>query len=113
MTFAESVRTCFKKYADFTGCASVSEFWWWVLFTFLASAVLGVFSNKLQAAFSLLTFLPGFAVGARRLHDTDRSGWLQLLMLVPIIGWILLIIWWVQDSKVPNRYAADAQQVPL
>lgn len=113
MTFVDSIRTCFKKYADFNGCASVSEFWWWVLFTLIAGAVLSIFSHKLQAVFSLLTFVPGIAVGARRLHDTDRSGWLQLLMIVPIIGWILLIVWWVQDSKVPNRYSAEPQQVSL
>jgi uncharacterized membrane protein YhaH (DUF805 family) len=113
MTFVDSIRTCFKKYADFNGCASVSEFWWWVLFTVIASAVLGIFSYKLQAAFSLLTFVPGIAVAARRLHDTNRSGWLQLLMIIPIIGWILVIVWWVQDGKVPNRYCAEAQQAVL
>lgn len=109
MTFVESIRTCFKKYADFNGCASLSEFWWWILFTFIAGALLGVFSNKLSLAFSLVTLLPGFAVGARRLHDTDRSGWLQLLYLVPLIGWIFLLVWFVQDGKSPNRYSNEAQ----
>jgi uncharacterized membrane protein YhaH (DUF805 family) len=113
MTFVDSIRTCFKKYADFNGCASVSEFWWWVLFTVIASFVLGIFSYKLQAVFSLLTFVPGIAVAARRLHDTDRSGWLQLLMIIPVIGWILVIVWWVQDGKVPNRYCAEAQEAVL
>jgi uncharacterized membrane protein YhaH (DUF805 family) len=61
--------------------------------------------------FSLLTFLPGLAVAARRLHDTNRSGWLQLLILIPVIGWILVIVWWVQDGKVPNRYCGDTQEL--
>lgn len=107
MNFADAIQTCFKKYADFNGCASRPEFWWWVLFTFIAAGVLGALSQKLSAAFSLATFLPSIAVGARRLHDTDRSGWLQLLGLIPIVGWILLIIWCAEPGK-PNRYGAPA-----
>jgi uncharacterized membrane protein YhaH (DUF805 family) len=111
MTFVDSIRTCFKKYADFTGCASVSEFWWWILFTILAGIVLEMVSHKLSILFSLLTFLPGIAVAARRLHDTNRSGWLQLLFLIPVIGWILVIVWWVQDGKVPNRYCPETPEL--
>jgi uncharacterized membrane protein YhaH (DUF805 family) len=110
MTFVESIRTCFKKYADFTGCAPISEFWWWMLFTIVTGLVIDTVSPKLSLVFSLLTFVPGIAVGARRLHDTNRSGWLQLLILIPIIGWILMIIWWVQDGKVPNRYCTETQE---
>ena len=104
MTFFESIRTCFTKYADFKGCAGRSEFWWWVLFYILASAALGLVSQVLAGIFSLATLLPYIAVTARRLHDTDRSGWLQLLALIPLIGWIILIIWCVQEGKQPNRF---------
>jgi len=104
MTFVESVTTCFSKYADFNGRAARSEFWWWVLFNFVASLVLKLVSVKLSLLFSLATLLPYIAVAARRLHDTDRSGWLQLLGLIPIVGWILLLIWYVQEGKSPNRY---------
>jgi uncharacterized membrane protein YhaH (DUF805 family) len=113
MTFADSIRTCFTKYADFKGCASLSEFWWWILFTFLAGAALGVISDKASAVFSIGTLLPTIAVGARRLHDTNRSGWLQLLWLIPVIGWIILIVLLVQDSKVPNRYCAESAEVSI
>jgi uncharacterized membrane protein YhaH (DUF805 family) len=109
MTFVESIRTCFTKYADFKGCASVSEFWWWTLFTFIASMAIGVVSNSASYAFTIATFVPGIAVGARRLHDTDRSGWFQLLWLIPLIGWVVLIVFLVQDSKVPNRYCGETQ----
>ena len=47
----------------------------------------------------LVFFLPYIAAGSRRLHDIGKSGWLQLLMIVPIVGWILLIIWWATDTK--------------
>jgi uncharacterized membrane protein YhaH (DUF805 family) len=113
MTFAESIRVCFAKYADFKGCASLSEFWWWVLFTFLAGAAIGVISDRASAVFSIATFLPSIAVGARRLHDTDRSGWFQLLWLIPLVGWIILIVLLVQDSKAPNRYCSDATEVSI
>jgi uncharacterized membrane protein YhaH (DUF805 family) len=106
MTFIEAVKICFSKYADFNGCASRPEFWWWVLFTFLAAAALQSFSRDLSGLFSIGTCLPSIAVTARRLHDTDRSGWLQLLWLIPVIGWILLIIWCAEAGK-PNRYGAS------
>lgn len=108
MTFTESVKTCFTKYADFKGCASKSEYWWWALFVFVGTIALGVISDKLSAAFSIATLLPYLAVGTRRLHDTDRSGWQQLWSLVPIVGWILLLIWLIADSKQPNRFSNQA-----
>ena len=58
--------------------------------------------------FSLAVLLPNIAVGARRLHDTDRSGWLQLIALIPLIGWIVLIYWYAQPSKEPNRFGSAA-----
>jgi uncharacterized membrane protein YhaH (DUF805 family) len=106
MTFFESIKTGFSKYADFNGRASLSEFWWWVLFVFLASAATSMVSPVVSGLFSLGVLLPNIAVGARRLHDTDRSGWLQLVALIPLIGWLLLIYWCVQPSKDPNRFGA-------
>ena len=106
MTFGESIRTCFSKYAAFGGRASRSEFWWWFLFTFLVSAASGIVNDMLSALFSLGVLLPSLAVGARRLHDTDRSGWFLLLWLIPLIGWIILIVWAVQEGKEPNRYSS-------
>jgi uncharacterized membrane protein YhaH (DUF805 family) len=107
MTFFESIKTCFSKYADFNGRASRSEFWWWALFVFLASAATGVVSHIASALFSLAVLLPYIAVATRRLHDTDRSGWLQLVALIPIIGWIVMIYWCVQPGKDPNRFGSS------
>ncbi|MDA8259800.1 MAG: DUF805 domain-containing protein [Betaproteobacteria bacterium] len=104
MTFGESIKTCFSKYAEFNGRASRSEFWWWFLFTFLVSAGAGMVSETLSGLFSLAVLLPGLAVGARRLHDTDRSAWFLLLWFIPIIGWIVLLVWAVQEAKEPNRF---------
>jgi len=104
MTFGESIQTCFSKYADFSGRASRSEYWWWVLFVFLATVITGIVSDKLSALFSLAVMLPGLAVGARRLHDIDKSGWLQLLYFIPLLGWVILVYWAIQEGREPNRF---------
>ncbi len=106
MTFGESIRTCFSKYAMFDGRASRSEYWWFFLFTFLASAALGYISQTLSGLFSLGILLPSLAVGVRRLHDIDKSGWFLLLSFIPIIGWIILIFWATQEGKEPNRFSS-------
>ena len=113
MTFGESISTCFSKYATFDGRAPRSEYWWFVLFTFLASVATGMVSQMLSGLFSLAVLLPSLAVGVRRLHDIDKSGWFLLLGLIPIVGWIILIVWAAQEGKEPNRFsAATANQVP-
>ncbi len=106
MTFGESISTCFSKYATFDGRASRSEYWWWFLFTFLASAAAGIVSQSVSGLFSLAVLLPSLAVGVRRLHDTDRSGWFLLLWFIPLIGWIILVVWAVQEGKEPNRFSS-------
>jgi uncharacterized membrane protein YhaH (DUF805 family) len=105
MNFGDAIQTCLRKYADFTGTAKRSEYWWFVLFLVIGSAILGVISNKLSLVFTLLTLLPSLAVAARRLHDIDRSGWWQLVGLIPLVGWLIMIYWLVQPSQ-PNRYGA-------
>ena len=107
MTFGESISVCFKKYVGFDGRAARSEFWWFALFTFLVSLALGIISQSLSSLFSLAVLLPSLAVGSRRLHDTDRSAWFLLLWLVPVIGWIILIVWAIQEGKEPNRFSAS------
>jgi len=112
MNFSDSIQTCFTKYADFNGTASRPEFWWFTLFLWVASMMINFFGGgMLSFLFSAGTLVPSIAVGARRLHDTDRSGWLQLLWFVPVIGWILLVVWLAQEGKA-NRYGAPAEAVP-
>ena len=106
MTFGESISVCFKKYVGFDGRAARSEFWWFALFTFLVSLALGIVSQSLSSLFSLAVLLPSLAVGSRRLHDTDRSAWFLLLWLIPVIGWIILIVWAIQEGKEPNRFSS-------
>lgn len=105
MNFQESIQLCFQKYADFNGRAKRPEFWWFELFLFLVNLVLGVVSDMLPALFAIATILPSLAVGARRLHDINKSGWFQLLWLIPILGWIVLIYFLVQEGETQaNQY---------
>jgi uncharacterized membrane protein YhaH (DUF805 family) len=103
MNFIDALQSCFVKYANFKGAASRSEFWWWFVFTLIVTATFEALSHSLAAVFSFATFLPSIAVTARRLHDVDRSGWWQLLYLLPVIGWVVLICFCAEPTQ-PNRY---------
>ena len=115
MDFQTSIKTCFKKYADFSGRAPRSEFWWFELFLWIAMIVAAIIDTMMLGysfedygpiyiIYCVVTFLPAIAVGARRLHDINRSGWWQLLYIT-LIGIILLIIWWatVGENKKNNH----------
>ena len=99
MTFQESIKTCFNKYADFNGRASRSEFWWFVLFTVGVSLIASLVFAPLSIVFGLAVILPSLSVGARRLHDTGRSGWWQLIGLIPVIGLIIMVVFMAQEGK--------------
>src|SRR6267142_5017453 len=95
MPIVDAVKACLTKYADFSGRATRTEYWWFFLAVLLGSAAASLIAFRVYALFSLATMLPMIAVGARRLHDTNRSGWWQLLALVPF-GVILVIVFLVQ-----------------
>lgn len=111
MGFQDSIRTVLSKYATFTGRAGRPEFWWFVLFNFLVNLVTSIIdgavfgSPVLNTVTGLALILPSIAVGVRRLHDIDRSGWWLLLGLIPVIGWIVLIYFNVQPGQQgDNRF---------
>jgi uncharacterized membrane protein YhaH (DUF805 family) len=100
-----------QKYAVFSGRAKRTEYWLWVLFTSIIEAVLLALSVVIGEWFLIVAYLyvlatviPSLAVGARRLHDTRRSGWWQLIGLVPLIGPIVLLIFFVMGSDDDNQY---------
>jgi uncharacterized membrane protein YhaH (DUF805 family) len=118
MTFGEAVKAGFDNYVKFDGRASRPEFWWWVLFAFLVSvaarlldAALGI--HFLYAIAGLGLFLPGLGVSIRRLHDTNRSGWWILIGLIPIIGFIVLLVFYIQESDAgDNQYGPPPPSAP-
>jgi uncharacterized membrane protein YhaH (DUF805 family) len=106
MTFQESIRTCFTKYADFSGRAVRSEYWWFALFLVIASLVTQAIHPILGIIFCLGTIVPSLAAAARRLHDTNRSGWWQLIAFLPVIGIIILIVFLAQEGKPQESVVA-------
>ena len=118
MSFTEAISAVLGKYAVFSGRARRSEYWWWVLFQSLLLAVvqLAVFAiwagdGNAGLAFTLLgiinlgLLLPSLGVFIRRLHDTGRSGWWFWIGLIPLIGFIVLLVFLVQEGDAgPNEY---------
>ncbi len=105
MTFMESIDICFKKYADFNGRASRAEFWWWILFTFICSAVLTPVSEYVAGLFQLVVLVPTLAVSWRRLHDIGRAGGFFFIGLIPLVGWIFVLIWYATPTQpFQNRF---------
>jgi uncharacterized membrane protein YhaH (DUF805 family) len=151
MTMIEATKACFSKYFQFSGRARRAEYWWFYLFTVLVSVALGFVDaliigaplasslegfDVLSSVWSLVTIIPSSSAAARRLHDTDRTGWWQLLVLLPmltlflpyvrfsdatanptvlivgavgmVIGAILLLVWLAsRGTQGPNRFGPD------
>ena len=109
-----------KKYADFSGRARRTEYWLFVLFSMVIAMVLGVVDYVLGTPgiigliFALAILIPSIAVGVRRLHDTDRSGWWLLIAFIPIIGTIALLVFLLLDSNSgENRFGSSPKAVAV
>ena len=114
MDLQTSIKTCFKKFSEFNGRASRSEFWWFTLFYFIVVIVAAIFDSffvdnsqnmgPVEIVSTLILLIPSIAVTARRLHDVDKSGWWMLIAFT-IIGLIPLIVWYVSiGSNKKNRF---------
>ena len=119
MSFSQAVSSVLlNKYATFSGRARRSEYWWWYLFVSLVFLVASILDGAIGLTYSDLTvgggwlatialivfFLPNLAVSVRRRHDTGRSGWWLLIGLVPVIGFFVLLYFFVLDSENDNQY---------
>ena len=105
-----------NNYANFSGRASRSEYWWFVLFYFalaipaaLIDSIIGIELIPGYGPFAIILiiafFLPNISLVVRRLHDTGRSGWMYLIGLIPCVGFIILLVFLVQDGEPhPNAY---------
>ena len=109
MGFFESIGNGFSNYFTFSGRALRSEFWYWYLFIFIFNiplAIFGPFIPILNLLY-LVIFFPTLSVTIRRLHDTNHSGWWQLLQIIPIIGFLALIYWFTKAGDISdNRFGA-------
>ena len=119
MSFSQAVSSVLlNKYATFSGRARRSEYWWWYLFVTIVFVVAGILDQAIGLTYSDLTvgggwiatiagivfLIPNLAVGVRRLHDTGRTGWWLLIGLVPVIGFVVLLYFFVLDSENDNQY---------
>ena len=91
-TFWDAIKVCLTKYVDGKGRASRSEYWYFALFALLVDLATGGFA-------AVLTLLPSITVTVRRLHDIGKSAWALLWVLLPIIGWIVLIVYAVRPGE--------------
>lgn len=119
MSFSEAVKDGFDHYVKFDGRASRPAYWWWVLFAILVSIVCNIIDSAVFDATILsfiagvALFLPGISVAIRRLHDTDRTGWWILIGLIPVIGFIVLLVFFLQKSDpVANQYGPPPVAAP-
>ena len=106
MNFQEAVKTCFAKYVDFSGRASRSEYWWFVLAYVIVAVVAGLIHEVVYGLVILAFLLPLLAAGARRLHDIGKSGWWLLLGLIPLVNLVLLYFTVQPSQPESNEYGA-------
>lgn len=98
-----------KQYVKFEGKANRKQFWMFVLVSVILSSILGVIWKPLEIIFFLAILIPSLAIGARRLHDINKSGWLQLIMLIPVIGALILIFgFWIKPGVKDEAPSAPA-----
>jgi uncharacterized membrane protein YhaH (DUF805 family) len=105
MEFVAAVRSCFHKYANAGGRAPRAEYWYFFLFVVIVQVALRLTVPMMGYVFDLGIFLPSLAVGVRRLHDIDRTGQWLWIGFVPIVGTILLIVWFCKrGDDGENRF---------
>ena len=112
--FSSAAMLGFTRYFDFRGRSSRAEYWWFVLFLVLVDLALSLFDSVSFLAggftgglfgtlWSIAVIVPQISIGARRLHDINRSGWWLLLLVIPILGWGILLIWAVKQGDQGNN----------
>ena len=131
VSFQNAVGLGFQHYFDFKGRSTRSEYWWWLLFVVLAGIALtivdmgiGTYNYEsadglLSGLFKLATLIPGLALGARRLHDINKSAWwllmwLSFLLIIPMIIPVIVLLVWAarQGDNGTNRYGPDPRGQP-
>lgn len=118
LSFAAAVKRCLSHYANGKGRAAKAEYWWFILFTFLAGFVGAIldgsmfsdyYTGQVTPLVSAVVFValvaPAISVASRRLHDTGQTGWLAALVVVPYLGWVwALIIGFMPGKSGTNQY---------
>lgn len=111
-------KKCLQNYANFNGRARRKEYWFFYLATIIVGFIAGIIDGLLGTEgiiggiITLAVFIPTLAVSVRRLHDIDKSGWWIFINLIPIIGWIIFLVWLATDTKPhANQWGLPARRV--
>lgn len=110
MSFVTAIKTCFSKYATFSGRALRSEYWYFQLFLILSDVLLNAVLEPVSFFFSIIVFMPGLAVTVRRFHDIGKSGWWFPIVMLPFLSWILggVVLESVSDLRSILRMVPEA-----
>ena len=103
----DATKLYFTRYADFKGRSRRSEYWWATLAIGILGTVIGAILPDLAWIWTLATLVPSLAMCVRRLHDVGKSGWWYLISLIPLVGCILLLVWFCTDSKEDNQWGVN------
>ncbi|MEM9013987.1 MAG: DUF805 domain-containing protein [Pseudomonadota bacterium] len=110
MDMQSAVKTVLANYANFNDRSSAPEFWWWALAYFIGYVVMFFLGGLvgagelLPALFALGLLAPNIAVSVRRFHDIGKSGWWTLIFIIPLVGLIAMIYFFIKPSEGPNQY---------
>lgn len=103
----DAAKLYFTRYADFKGRSRRSEYWWATLVISILGSIIGAIVPDLAWIWTLAILVPSLAICVRRLHDIGKSGWWYLIGLIPIVGSILLIVWFCKDSTEDNQWGPN------
>ena len=109
--FFEALKLYFIRYADFSGRSRRSEYWWASLGIGILGAIVTGILGDLSFIWSLAILIPGLAICVRRLHDIGKSGWWYLIGLIPLVGTIILIVWFCKDSTEDNQWGPNPKNI--
>jgi uncharacterized membrane protein YhaH (DUF805 family) len=112
-------QSAWTKFGEFNGRSQRAEYWYFFLFNFIIGIILGIIGGQfgnglgfLSGLFSLATIIPGLAVSVRRLHDVGKSGWMLLIVFIPLVGMIWLLVLLATDSNPgDNKYGPNPKGV--
>lgn len=117
-------KVVFENYANFSGRARRSEYWWFILANMIIAVIAMIIDNvaginfgqipygPVYVLYALAVFIPGLAVSVRRLHDVGKSGWFYFIVLIPLVGAIwLLVLFLSEGQQVENQYGPNPKAI--
>ena len=107
VSFIDAIKLAFTHYADFKGRSRRSEYWWFALFNMIVGFILGAVLSDFSWIWELAVLVPSLALCVRRLHDVGKSGWYYLWMLLPLVGWIMVLVQFCKDSTEDNQWGPN------